>query len=180
MAGVFTRDDFTSLRMNLHKVLAYMDSYRKSLVNLQESSCYYIGVVINNTSTVWTANGTEVTVTPENAWLYDYGYKAIDLQSLDNFFMFLRIYTGNPNFNSKGEVLNLDLSDFYNLKAFITDCATYLCNSIGIGSPDADPSRTYVCCSALRYFLEVTGLIPVDIVDDQNFLSILDAICSGE
>ena len=58
LTGVFTRADYLALRMNLHKVLAYMDAYRASLVNLQESYCYYIGVVLNNQSTVYTESGS--------------------------------------------------------------------------------------------------------------------------
>ena len=74
LAGVFTRADFLALRMNLHKVLAYMDAYRASLVNLQESHCYYIGVVLNNQSQVYAESGDEIEIEDVNSqWMYDYG-----------------------------------------------------------------------------------------------------------
>lgn len=111
VAGVFDRQDFLALRQNLHKVLAYMDSYRKSLVNLQESVCYYIGVTLNNQSQVYTKDGELVTVSDANSrWMYNYGYKSISLESLDNFFMFLRYYTGNSSYEPGGSVLDIDLS----------------------------------------------------------------------
>lgn len=180
LAGVFTRQDYVALKQNLHKVLAYMDSYRKSLVNLQESRCYYIGVVLKNQSEVYTRDGEIVTVNDVNSqWMYDYGYKFVDLQSFDNFFMFLRYYTGNSSFDPTGAALNLDLSTSSNISTFTLACANYLVRSVGQSSITVSPDVSYVACSALRYFLEVTGLILPD-SSNSTYNAAIDVICSGE
>lgn len=180
-ANIFTRADFLALRINLHKVLAYMDAYRASLVNLQESYCYYIGVVLNNQSEVYAESGDEISVTDVNSqWMYDYGYKSISLESLDNFFMFLRTWTNNPNYDTTGSALNIDLSTLSRLNSFIRNAADYMCKAVGLDDPVSDPSRAYVACSALRYFIEVTGLIMPDLIITTAEYKLLDAICSGE
>lgn len=180
-ANVFTRADFLALRMNLHKVLAYMDSYRASLVNLQESYCYYIGVVLNNQSMVYSESGEEMEIVDVNSkWMYDYGYKSISLESLDNFFMFLRTWTNNPNFDTAGVSLDIDLSKLSCLENFIISAADYMCKAIGLKDPVSDPARAYVACGALRYFLEVTGLVMPDLSTSSKIYQVLDAICSGE
>ena len=180
-ANVFTRADFLALRMNLHKVLAYMDAYRASLVNLQESYCYYIGVVLNNQSWVYSENGDKLEIDDVNSkWMYDYGYKSISLESLDNFFMFLRTWTNNPNYDTTGSPLNVDLSILAYLESFISNAADYMCKAVGLDDPVSDPSRAYIACGALRYFIEVTGLVIPDLVSSSAIYKILNAICSGE
>lgn len=181
LAGVFTRADFLALRMNLHKVLAYMDAYRASLVNLQESYCYYIGVVLNNQSTVYSESGEELKITDANSqWMYDYGYKSISLESLDNFFMFLRTWTNNPNYNTTGSSLNIDLSTSSVLENFVVQAMNYMCSAVGLQDPTSDPDRAYVACGALRYFLEVTGMILPYATTGSTAETYLDALCSGE
>lgn len=181
LAGVFTRADFLALRMNLHKVLAYMDAYRASLVNLQESYCYYIGVVLNNQSTVYSESGEEIKIEDLNSqWMYDYGYKSISLESLDNFFMFLRTWTNNPNYDTTGSSLDIDLSSSPVLENFIIQAMNYMCNAVGYQDPVLNPDSTYVACGALRYFLEVTGLILPYSTTGSTAETYLDALCSGE
>lgn len=181
LTGVFTRADFSALRMNLHKVLAYMDAYRTSLVNLQESYCYYIGVVLDNQSTVYTESGDEVEIVDVGSqWLYNYGYKSISLESLDNFFMFLRVWTNNPNFDITGAALDIDFSSSSTLERFIVQATTYMCKASGHTDPLLNPDATYVACGALRYFLEATGLIVPDYNPASTVFKHLDALCSGE
>lgn len=181
LAGVFTRADFLALRMNLHKVLAYMDAYRASLVNLQESYCYYIGVVLNNQSTVYSESGEELKITDAaSQWMYDYGYKSISLESLDNFFMFLRTWTNNPNYDTTGSSLNIDLSTSSVLENFIIQAMNYMCKAAGLVDPTASPDNTYIACGALRYFLEVTGLILPYATTGSTAEVYLDVLCSGE
>ena len=181
LAGVFTRADFLALRMNLHKVLAYMDAYRASLVNLQESYCYYVGVVLNNQSTVYSESGEELEIEDVNSqWIYDYGYKSISLESLDNFFMFLRTWTNNPNYNTAGSLLDVDLSTSSVLEDFIMRAMDYMCSAVGEQDPTLNPDRAYIACGALRYFLEVTGLILPYSTTGSTAESYLDALCSGE
>ena len=181
LAGVFTRADYLALRMNLHKVLAYMDAYRASLVNLQESSCYYIGVVLNNQSTVYSESGEEIKVTDVNSmWMYDYGYKSISLESLDNFFMFLRVWTNNPNYDTYGNQLDIDLSSSPTLENFVISAMKYMCSAVGLSDPTSNPDRTYIACGALRYFLEVTGMILPYATTGSTAESYLDVLCSGE
>ena len=179
--GVFMRADFLALRMNLHKILAYMDAYRVSLVNLQESYCYYIGVVLNNQPTVYSESGDTLEIEDANSqWMYDYGYKSISLESLDNFFMFLRTWTNNPNYDTTGSPLAIDLSVPQNLETFIAQAADYMCKAVGLDDPLSDPTRAYTACSALRYFIEVTGLVMPDLNSSSDTYRLLDAICSGE
>lgn len=181
LAGVFTRDDFLALRINLHKVLAYMDAYRASLVNLQESYCYYIGVVLNNQSTVYSESGAEIEIEDVNSqWMYDYGYKTISLESLDNFFMFLRTWTNNPNYDTTGSPLDIDLSIPTVLEKFVVQAMNYMCNAVGLTDPTSSPDRAYVACGALRYFLEVTGMILPYATTGSTAEKYLDALCSGE
>lgn len=181
LAGVFTRDDYLALRMNLHKVLAYMDAYRASLVNLQESYCYYVGVVLNNQSTVYSESGEEMEIEDAGSrWMYDYGYKSISLESFDNFFMFLRTWTNNPNYNSTGSPLDIDLSTGSVLEKFIMQAMNYMCNAVGLTDPVSDSDRAYAACGALRYFLEVTGMILPDVATGSTIETYLDALCSGE
>lgn len=181
LRGVFNRADFLALRMNLHKVLAYMDAYRTSLVNLQESYCYYIGVVLNNQAEVYSEAGEEIKITDaESQWMYDYGYKSISLQSLDNFFMFLRVWTNNPNYDTTGSPLDIDLSVPATLEKFIIQAMNYMCNALGLTDPLVNPDSTRVACSALRYFLEVTGLILPDYSSSSIIYQYMDALCSGE
>lgn len=181
LTGVFTRADYLALRMNLHKVLAYMDAYRASLVNLQESYCYYVGVVLNNQSTVYSESGEEIKIEDVNSqWMYDYGYKSISLESLDNFFMFLRTWTNNPNYDSTGSALSVDLSVSSSLQNFVVNAADYMCKAVGLDDAPSDPSIAYTACGALRYFLEVTGLILPDLDTSSRYSRVLDAICSGE
>lgn len=181
LTGVFTRADFLALRMNLHKVLAYMDAYRASLVNLQESYCYYVGVVLNNQSTVYGESGDELEIEDVNSqWMYDYGYKSISLESLDNFFSFLRTWTSNPNYDTTGSSLDIDLSDYSVLENFIVQAMNYMSSAVGSSDPLLNPDRTYVACGALRYFLEVTGLILPDVSATSTIGKYLDALCSGE
>ena len=180
-ANVFTRADFLALRMNLHKVLAYMDAYRASLVNLQESFCYYIGVVLNNQPWVYSEAGDRIEIQDDNSkWMYDYGYKSISLESLDNFFMFLRTWTNNPNYDTTGSALSVDLSVVETLEKFIINAAGYMCKAVGLDNIDDDPYRAYVACGALRYFLEVTGLILPYQTVGTGAQFVLDVVCSGD
>ena len=113
-----------------------MDAYRASLVNLQESYCYYIGVVLNNQSTVYTESGEELEIEDlDSQWMYDYGYKSISLESLDNFFMFLRTWTNNPNYNTTGSSLDIDLSVSSVLEDFIIQAMNYMCSAVGLQDP---------------------------------------------
>ena len=181
LAGVFTRADYLALRMNLHKFLANMDAYRASLFNLQESYCYYIGVVLNNQSTVYAESGDELEMQDVNSqWVYDYGYKSISLESLDNFFMFLRTWTNNPNYNTAGSSLDIDLSTCSVLEDFIVQAMNYMCSAVGVQDPVLNPDYTYIACGALRYFLEVTGLILPYATTGSTAETYLDALCSGE
>ena len=181
LSGVFTRSDFLALRMNLHKVLAYMDAYRTSLVNLQESYCYYIGVVLNEQPQVYTESGEEIKIEDVGSkWMYDYGYKSISLESLDNFFMFLRVWTNNPNFDTTGAALSIDFSDRQVLENFIIQAMKYMCNAVGLNNPISDPDRAFVACGALRYFLEVTGLILPYQQKSTEIYKFVDVLCSGE
>lgn len=163
-SGVFNYGDFLAIRTNLHSVLAYMDAYRTSLVNLQERNCYYIGVDVVDPGYCYAESGEVIVLPPvsgvSNNRHFDYAYKPVDVSQLDAFMMFFRQYTSSPVYSiHTGALLSLDLSNPDALSNFVTYAVDYLLKSSGNSTFPGLPSECYRLMSPLLCFLEITGLI---------------------
>lgn len=151
--------DLQYLAINFHKLFAYLDSYRTTLANLQENYAYYIGITTVNDGFVYGVDGTPYENDDPTAAMnfrrFDYGYKPITIQSMDSFMMFLRYYTSSPSYGPDGTALSLDLYDPDAFVKFVSTCYNYQLNYAG--KPTTQPAIGDAV-SALRWFLEVTGL----------------------
>lgn len=148
---------------NFHVLLAYMDAYRIGLLNNQEDTCYYVAPVIETRDYLAGLDGTEHLLAADAKKVLCYGYRGISLRSLDNFFMALRSYTASVRFTPYGEDIGFSLSSNVGLSNFVSYIANAMLASIGKyvnGTEVFNPTdETRDAVSALRFFLEVTGLM---------------------
>nr|UCS96053.1 MAG: major capsid protein [Microviridae sp.] len=164
-----SRVGFLSLVVNFNKLFSYLDAYRVSLANLQENYAYYIGAGVVNLGYALTQSGEQVIpVTTDPAGvethMYTFAYKPVTLKSIDAFMSYLRYCSSSPSVSQlDGGSPSIDLSDPQSLEDFFIYGCQYLLHYHGIvdkttgtAIPNTQESRDAL--SAMRWFLEVTGL----------------------
>ncbi|UCS96095.1 MAG: major capsid protein [Microviridae sp.] len=160
---------FLPLRVNLNKLFSYLDAYRVSLANLQERYAYYIGAGVVNYGYVYKSDGSQVipvagTPAVPSTDMYTFAYKYVTLQSMDAFMSYLRYCTSSPSVSIlDGGKVNTDLYISNILSEFFIYGCQYMLHYAGISDNltgaaivNSQPARDAV--SAMRWFLEVTGL----------------------
>lgn len=158
-----TMQNALAYEMNFHVLLAYMDSYRIGLLNNQEDHCYYVAPVLEARSSLAGTDGREYQLKNDANHVLCFGYRSISLRSLDSFFMCLRSYTASVRYSPRGVSIDFSLSSNESLGYFVSYMANAMLATIGKfvndGGTLLPTDETRDILSALRYFLEVTGLM---------------------